>query len=224
MEEADRTRAATRGAVRDVEPADLRDAIDDRLAGGSVVPGVLTILSARATTGHAEGEALSRRAAGVQLIYEGLALTRSLVEAEPWPTGAAEADRPADLDVLAADVLVARGFQLLARTDAAEAAVRTVREFGRERTDARADRESTARGLEAAVFDLAAVAGSTAVGGETPLALRRYLAGLAESRGDPPLDAPEDVLPETVLDVMDRVTGPPVAETEDAVRPSATDH
>jgi len=224
MEEADRTRVAAREAVRDVEPPDLRAAIADRLGGGSAVPGVLTILSARAATGHADGEALERRAAGVQLIYEGLSLTRELVDAEPWRGDVGDAERPADLEVLAADVLVARGFRLLARTGAADAAVRTVREFGRERTDARAGREPTAQSLEASVFDLAAVAGATAAGSETPLALRQYLVGLAASRGDPPLAAAEDVLPEAVLDVMGRVTGPPAADPEDALRPSATDH
>jgi len=223
MEEADRARAAAREAVRDVEPDDLRAAIDDRLADGSVVPGALTILCASASAGHADADAISRRAAGVQLIYEGLALTRTLAAEEPWASDPS-ADQPADLHVLAADVLVARGFRLLAATDAADAAVRTVREFGRERTDAAAGREPSARTLEASVFDLAAVAGASAAGGDPPLALRQYAVGLADSWGDRPLGSPTEVLPETVLDVLARVSGPPAADSDDPVRPSATDH
>ncbi|OVE83725.1 DUF7114 family protein [Natronolimnobius baerhuensis] len=98
-------------------------------------------------------EGLLTRAAGVQLIYEGLRLTRTLAHTEPWleaasagetpaPTGAGTAATPVapqsdtdgDLEILAADILVARGFYLLARTDAAETAVETVQSFGRDQT------------------------------------------------------------------------------------------
>lgn len=223
MEEAERARAAAREAVADVEPDDLRAAMDRRLARTSVVPGVLTLLSARVIAGGADDDALAGRAAGVQLIYGGLSLTRDLVESDPWLAEGDDGDRPADLDVLAADVLVARGFRLLARTDAADAAVRTVRSFGRERTDVQEGRDPSARTLEPAVFDLAAVAGATANGADAPLALRQYLVGLADSAGGAPLGGPEDVLPETVADVMGRVTGTPPAEGDDAVRPPATD-
>ncbi|APW96827.1 hypothetical protein CHINAEXTREME_03145 [Halobiforma lacisalsi AJ5] len=79
-------------------------------------------------------------AAGVQLIYEGLRLTRALAHDEPWttPIGGQEtetdADTEADLEILAADILVARGFYLLSRTEAANTAVRTVQSFGRDQT------------------------------------------------------------------------------------------
>ncbi|NGM68596.1 hypothetical protein G6M89_06160 [Natronolimnobius sp. AArcel1] len=97
-------------------------------------------------------EALLTRAAGVQLIYEGLRLTRTLAHTEPWLEAASAAETPAtagaegttpvaphadtdgDLEILAADILVARGFYLLARTDAAETAVETVQSFGRDQT------------------------------------------------------------------------------------------
>jgi len=221
MEEAEQARAAARGAVRDVEPSDLQRAMADRLAQCSVVPGALVFLAADATPGHA-GDRLAERAAGVQLVYEGLVLTRDLVETVPW-TGE-ETDTPADLDVLAADVLVAKGFRLLARTEAADAAVRTVREFGRERTDVQAGREPTTRSLEASVFDLAAVAGASAVGADVPLGLRQYAVGLADSWGERPLGSPAEVLPERPADVMARVAGTSAPDGDDAVRPSATDH
>ncbi|USZ70526.1 DUF7114 family protein [Natronosalvus halobius] len=91
-------------------------------------------------------EGIAHHAAGVQLIYEGLRLTRALAHDEPWAetTG----DSRADLEILAADILVARGFYLLARTDAADTAVRTVRRFGRDQTT-RVDADET----DAAVLD-----------------------------------------------------------------------
>lgn len=87
-------------------------------------------------------DALVTHAAGVQLIYEGLRLTRTLAHDEPWleadprgdDTAGAAVDIDGDLEILAADILVARGFYLLARTDAAGTAVRTVQSFGRDQT------------------------------------------------------------------------------------------
>ncbi|WP_312909982.1 DUF7114 family protein [Natronosalvus caseinilyticus] len=109
-------------------------------------------------------EGIAHHAAGVQLIYEGLRLTRALAHDEPWAetTG----DSPADLEILAADILVARGFYLLARTDAADTAVRTVRRFGRNqttRTDAdETDAAALDANLEQDVLELAVRTGATA--------------------------------------------------------------
>ncbi|MFC6769133.1 DUF7114 family protein, partial [Natrinema soli] len=50
---------------------------------------------------------ITTHAAGVQLIYEGLRLTRSLAHDEPWTATDADAS-DADLAILAADILVAR--------------------------------------------------------------------------------------------------------------------
>ena len=185
-----------------------------------MIPGVLALLSARVVGGEAEETAVTNRAVGVQLIYEGLRLTRSLVEGEPWAR--AEGTIDDDLDILAADVLVARGFQLLAHTEAADKAVETVREFGREQTDIRERRGSSARSLEANVFELAVIAGSTATGQEAPLSLRQYVIGLARSNGDPPLPGSADGLPESIEEVMRRVGSQ--ATADERVRThSATD-
>jgi len=203
MDDAARARDAAREAVDDVSPERLHDVVDSRLAECSVVPGVLTIAAARAR-GDATPTAVARRAAGVQLIYEGLRLTRSLVHEDPW-TPDPPADSPADVDVVAADVFVARGFHLLARTGAADKAVETVQRFGRAETDRQHGRAADAGDLEADVFELAAVAGATAVGDETPRALRQYVVGLADARADGALGSPAEVLPERVSDVMRRV-------------------
>jgi hypothetical protein len=195
---ADRSRDAARGAVRDVDPTRLRETIDERIAAGSAMPGALTVLTAQ-TVGSPDRSAAERLAAGVQLIYEGLRLTRHLVDGDPW-RDEGTADR-ADIEVLAADVMVARGFRLLAGTTAAECAVETVRRFGRERTDEQAGRDSEEPSLEESVFELAVVAGAAVTGSEAPEPLRQYAAGLAHAEGRPlpPAEAgfPRD--PESVL-------------------------
>ncbi|MUV60680.1 hypothetical protein GJ634_08010, partial [Halobacterium sp. CBA1126] len=100
MEEAEQARAAARDAVADIEPDGLRAVIDDQVASSSMLPGVLTVLSARVVDGSVDDDAVTRRAAGVQLIYEGLRTTRDLVAEEPW-AHTDEQDPSDDLDVLA---------------------------------------------------------------------------------------------------------------------------
>ena len=143
MEPADSCRRAAFEAVADVEPPRLYDRIEAVLDGASMVPAALTLESATAAAdGNVledptddrgpESETLLTHAAGVQLIYEGLRLTRTLAHDEPWND--AETTGDGDLEILAADILVARGFYLLARTEAAGTAVRTVQAFGRDQT------------------------------------------------------------------------------------------
>ncbi len=212
MQEADLARRRASEAVDDITPLRLREAITDRLDPGSMIPGVLVLLSAEVVDGSPDPADVERRAAGVQLIYEGLHLTRSLVHDDPWHADSPP-DEPADLDVLAADVLVARGFRLLASTDAADDAVETVRAFGREQTEEAVDSPSDPpRTLEANVFELAAVAGATAAGRDTPLPLRQYVVGLAHNLGDPPLPPAIDGLPETIEEVMGRVSADPTPD------------
>ncbi|PSQ29774.1 hypothetical protein BRD09_05945 [Halobacteriales archaeon SW_10_68_16] len=204
MEDAAAVRRAALDATADVEPAPLRERIGAHLDGGSMVPGVLTILAARAAGDGASGpladsdgtllEPVATRAAGVQLIYEGLRLTRQLSQDEPWTTG--EKD-DGDLAILVADVLVSRGFYLLARSEAADAAVTTVRAFGRDQSVRQeTDDASLDRNLEADVLELAVVAGATLDGSVSPR-LREYAASLAN--GSPLPDA-EAFFPETVAE------------------------
>lgn len=178
-------RRAAIAAVEDVEPTPLRATIDRYIEEGSMVPGVFTLHGVRAI---AEGstpvsgtdgelrETVAARAAGVQLIYDGLRLTRQLAQDEPWRDDGAAAD----VEILAADVMVARGFYLLARTEAADAAVGVVRAFGRDQTVRRESGDPTLdRNLEADVLELAVVAGATVAGGSPPPRLREYAADLA---------------------------------------------
>jgi hypothetical protein len=165
MEEAAAVRRTARATVEDIEPTRLRDDLLAFIDNISISPGVLTLLTARASTGSSDG--LEQRAAGVQLIYNGLRLTRQLAHEEPWESG----ERAnADVHVLAADVLVARGFYLLSRTDAAATAVEVVRSFGRDQTnqctsDHTSD-ESLDTQLERDVIDLALATGTSAGDGD----------------------------------------------------------
>lgn len=204
MEEVAAVRRAALDATADVEPEPLRERIAAHIDEGSMVPGVLTILAARAVADGVPGsiadsdgslvESVANRAAGVQLIYEGLRLTRQLSQDVPWTSGEKDTG---DLAILVADVLVSRGFYLLARSEAADAAVATVRAFGRDQSlRQETDDSSLDRNLEADVLELAVVAGTTLDGSVSPR-LREYATGLAN--GSPFSDA-EAFFPETVAE------------------------
>lgn len=179
MEEVAAVRQAALTGVDDIEPERLRKRIAERLADASLAPGVLTVVAAAAVRDTSAGvsSADAERAAGVQLIYEGLALTRQLAQDDPWTSGSRDA---ADLDILIADILVSRGFYVLARTEAAAAAVDVVQAFGRDQTTRRTTGdESLDSRLEVDICELAIVAGVTAGGAEPTATLRSYGADLA---------------------------------------------
>jgi hypothetical protein len=206
MDEVAAVRRAALDAVDDVEPGGFQERIRDHLDDGSLAPGVLAVSSARAVRASrdATGDdfalaAIAERGAGVQLIYAGLRLTRSLAQGAPWKRARSLTDgagRPADgthpeevpgveadIAILVADILVARGFYLLARTEAAGDAVATVQSFGRDQTDRRTTGDASLdRNLETDVFELAVAAGTTAVGGHAPAALREHAAELARNK------------------------------------------
>jgi hypothetical protein len=277
METVPRVRRAVRAAVRDVEPERFRSAVYDALDDGPVAPGLLTVRCARAVASDVAVESVAERAAGVQLVYEGLRLTRTLAREEPWASngtvdgegsddatvegvaadgaaldgaasGATGNDRTgaggaangpartgtitgadgrtdretADVAVLVADVLVARGFSVLARTAAAGRAVETVRAFGRDRTLARsvADPGPLDGSLEADVFVLAAVAGTSAAGGDAPDALREYVADLGRSyAGERP--AAEDLFTADVETSLESLSPSRAGAIGGSVRPPA---
>lgn len=232
MEAAVRARKAGRQAVRDVSPDPLRERIYGLLDESAMVPGVLALTSARAVegakaagkspeTGGGKGAVgVEDRAAGVQLIYEGLRLTRALADEPPWDQEFPHTD--SDIDILAADVMVARGFSLLARTEAADKAVETVQSFGRNETDDQQGRPTSAHALETDVFELAVVAGATAFGATPTDSLLAYAADLAESiDGDHP-EPPEPVAEAVEQAVSDAPNPRQFSPAEDP-RPSATD-
>ncbi len=184
MEEVGAVRRAALAGIDDVEPERLHDRIADRLDDASFAPGVLTLVTEAAVRGHAAEDRDVDRAAGVQLIYEGLSLTRRLAHEDPWTTGDRDA---ADLNILIADILVSRGFYLLAHTEAAAAAVDVVREFGKDQTELRSTSDDLDGNLEADICELAVVAGATAADHEPTAPLRAFGADLAPD-GLPAMD------------------------------------
>jgi hypothetical protein len=240
MDRGGLVRESASEALADVEPAHLRATIDDRLGAAAMTPGAFALATARALDPDADAGALAERASGVQLIYEGLRLTRGLVHAEPWAeradgatggaparprggagdergteTGDSEAAAPADglrradMEILAADVLVARGFSILARTAAAAVAVEVVRAFGRDQTDRRgADAERAAdldRRLETDASESAATVGVAVGGADGPpeelLAYGRTL--VPEAGGFPPGSALPDGAADRIAALVD---------------------
>ena len=208
MDTAARARVAAREVVADIEPQHLREVLYDRLDEGSMAPGVLVFLSAQASQPEVDLDSLAERCAGVQLIYEGLRLTRSIAHAEPW-TETTTDEIDADIDILAADVFVSRGFYLLARTEAAAAAVETVQSFGRDQTvrgRPDADTETLDRNLEADIFALAVRAGLTAVDADPSADVLSFVTDIARAEGDE-LSAAASVLSESTVDQLTELSG-----------------
>lgn len=215
MDDAAAVRRAASDAVGTVEPEPLRERLEAALEATSPVPGMLVVTSAGAVDGGVEVDAIADRVAGVQLVYAGLRVTRRLARDAPWATDGADA---ANLDVLAADILVARGAYLLAGTEASDAAVGVIRSFGRDQT-IREGQEGPDTDLEADVFELAAIAGATAIGPGTPPQLIQWAVDLASVEGGVPEPG--------MLVGVEPPTGPmPVAEdtaTDDSRVPSSGD-
>ncbi len=232
MDEAVRTRQAAYDAVADIEPTTLRQLLGDRLDDASMAPGALTLSSARSIDGSATAESAAERGAGVQLIYEGLRLTRTLAQEQPWATREPSDHTEPNLEILAADVLVSRGFYLLARTEASDKAVETVRAFGRDQTLRRSAEDPDAaaaldRSLERNIFELAVIAGATAGDSPWPTAeaglVPTRLLDLANELGtnDTPLPPAAELLP----DDLDTMLGSRSSDSaDDHVHQSATDH
>lgn len=228
MDTAGATRRVALEAVEDVDPEGLGTRLRDRIEATSTVPGVLVVRCTEASQEHPLATpqepfsgAVAERVAGVQLVYVGLDQTRELAREEPWKheTSTASAasspgsDATADLDILVADVLVARGVNLLARTPAAKQAVRTVQAFGRDQTVRRSTGDAALdANLEADVLELAVVAGATAGDSTAGPGLREFAADLAAdvsgSGGYPPAAA---FFPENVTERLSALVAEPPA-------------
>jgi hypothetical protein len=224
MEAAVQARDAGRQAVRDVAPDALRERILALLEESAMVPGLLALTSARAVergdgTGGGVGDGtesgattptdsldasgstvgVEERAAGVQLIYEGLRLTRALADDPPWERDPPHTD--SNVDVLAAE-----------RPDGLD----------RDETDGQQGRATPEHALEGDVFELAVLAGTTAFGAEPAEALLSYAADLAVSiDGDQP--EPSEQVPDEVEQAMADAPDPRRVSSADDPQPSATD-
>ena len=155
--DVERDVGAVRAAVAELEPPSLRDRTVEYLADKPMGAGRLVRHAAATEDGHVPKTALDDRVVGVQLIYSGLGLIRELAREPPWEHGDGDAG---DLDVLVAEVLVAKGFSLLASTPAASKAVETVQTLARSET-VRLNCAGPRTALETDIFELGVLAGIT---------------------------------------------------------------
>tara|TARA_A100001037_G_scaffold65809_2_gene58024 strand:- start:14482 stop:15126 length:645 start_codon:yes stop_codon:yes gene_type:complete len=170
MDAVSRVRAASCRAVDEVEPTGLREIITGQIESDSSTFGLATIVVSEEVR-HTDEESIivDSKAAGVQLIYEGLRLTQDLVRENRWKNN--EQKLITDMDLLAADVMVARGFYLLSHTKAAPKAVETIRAFGiteAEWSDTPIGTPTRRMNLERNIFELAIIAGFGSSSSEMP--------------------------------------------------------
>lgn len=244
MEEVPRVRAAIEELLRDVEPEPFRERLLRTVEGRPPTPGVLTIRTARAVDGTVAAETAADRAAGVQLTYEGLRLTRRLLDEEPWAaSGEAErdaasgadasaatartdaatrdvpttADDDPDVDLVAAEVLVAKGLNQLAHTGVRERVVEIVQRFGRVNSPGGPPADPP---LESDFVVLAVAAGADLAAQSVPPGLVEYARDLARDleAEQPPADALADV-----ADDVERIVAAAEPSAEDRSRSSTMD-
>lgn len=218
MDDAARVRSETLRTVRDVSPEKLGDRISALLCEAEWTPALVSVASARHHGADPTEGRPFESAASVQQIYVGLAITRELIESTPW--GSATDATEADIDIIAADVLVAKGMAQLAETDAAMAAVEVVREFGQFEAERSAEAAQTgARPLEECILELAVHVGASEAG--VPVDEDLMTAVLADL-SDGLRSFPKAVLFETELNrTID--TPPSVQPTGDGLRSGASD-
>jgi hypothetical protein len=170
-----------------IEPAPFRERLDAVLDGTSLTPAVLVVKSARALDPGVDAETSALRGAGVQLSYEGLRLTRSLLREKEWE----HAERtPYNLDLLASGTLVSRGFHELSETGVAMQAVDIVRRFGRDQTNTLAGEDVPDTSLESDVVKLAVNAGADLALQSVPPSVGAFAETLAAELEAEPLPDP----------------------------------
>lgn len=193
MDETAHARAAFSEGIGDIAPEALRERLEGVLESASMTPGALTVVTATTLDGSVELDTAARRGAGVQMSYEGLRLSRDLIHSNPWSGG----DRnEGDMNAIAAEVLVARGFEYLAHTGVAMDVVDAVRHFGRDQTirethDAPAELD---RRLEADFVRIAVRAGADVALESVPEPIDTVADELAEELGIDPLPETETAL------------------------------
>ena len=151
-----------RAVVADIAPAALRTRILHHLKDDAVSTGPVVRQAAVMAGGAVSTDELDRRVVGVQLIADGLSLLQGLSRDPPWDHGRKSG---ADLDLLAAEVMVAKGFSMLADTAAAQQAVTTIHNLAMHESvlaepDARV--RSVPNTLAADLIELGVTAGITA--------------------------------------------------------------
>lgn len=214
MKEVNQVRESMDDSLADVGPESFRERIAAVLEGTSLTPGALTIKTARAIEPAISMELVARRGAGVQLSYEGLRLTRSILDGEPWQD--APDSESYYLDLLAADVLVSHGFNHLADTGTATQAVEIVQRFGRNQTHEQAAQpEKTESTLEIDAIELAVNTGADCAMQTVPPSITAYATDLAREIQDRPLPDSEAALRDVDERIATLTSSPQVSEVDE---------
>jgi hypothetical protein len=222
MEETARARTAVRDGISDISPRALRTRLDGILETASMTPGALTVLTATALRESIEGDTAARRGAGIQMSYEGLRLSRDLIHSDPWAAGNSS---DGDMNAIAAEILVARGFEYLAHTVVAGDVVEAVRRFGYDQTrreDRDADHVALDRRLEADFIRIAVKAGADIALGSIPEGVDSLADELAEELGSAPLPEADTALVGIEERIRKAVAGPDRTPTGDFSQSSGT--
>jgi hypothetical protein len=189
MEDVQVLRNALDESLDSLEPAPFCERVTAVVGETPSTPGVLTIRTARAIDDEADIEAAATRGAGVQLCYEGLELTRSVLQNRPWED--LEDGDGYYQDLLVAEVLVSRGFHDLSETGVVTDAVAIVQRFGRTQTDIEdLGRRHGDDPLERDVLELAVNAGADLVMDGLPASVRTHGSEIARDLLDYPLPDP----------------------------------
>lgn len=175
-------------SLADIEPAPFQSRVAEAAGERPLLPGVLAVRVARTLDPGVDIEAAATRGAGVQLCYEGLELTRSVLRNRPW----ADDDEEYQQDLLVAEVLVSRGFSLLATTGVVRDAIAIVQRFGRTQTNLEAlGGRHDDDPLEVDVLELAVNAGADLVLDGLSPSVRSHSGDIARDLLAYPLPGPE---------------------------------
>jgi hypothetical protein len=207
MDETAHARAAFSEGIDDIVPEALQGRLEGVLESASMTPGALTVVTATALGESVDLDTASRRGAGVQMSYEGLRLSRDLIHTDPWSN---DDRREGDMNAIAAEVLVARGFEYLAHTGVAMDVVDAVRHFGRDQTlrETGGTPAELDRRLEADFVRIAVRAGADVALGTIPEPVDTVADELAEELGTDPLPGTETALCGVAERISTAVTSP----------------
>lgn len=191
MDVASEVRQSALRTLAEIEPEELARELQDVVAETSMLPGVITVLTAEAAGGPQAASRAHRRAVGVQLSYEGLRLTRELIREEERY----DVEDPTEsyLSLVAGEVMVARGFSELAETAVAGDAIDIVQRFSRNQTHEYRTAGESFRSLEHDVVVLAVAAGATLVQDVVPPGLDANAKRLAANLDGEPFPPAENV-------------------------------
>jgi len=190
MDEVGAITDALEQALEDIEPAPFHSRVAAAVGERPLLPGVLAVRVARTIDPTADIQTAATRGAGVQLCYEGLELTRSVLRNRAWE----DREDTHRENLLVAEVLVSRGFNLLARTGVVTDAVAIVQRFGRTQTDLdELGCRHAAEPLEVDVLELAVNTGVDLVTDGPPPSVRTHSSEIARELVDYPLPEPDAV-------------------------------